>query len=291
MIRVDKKIIKKIYPPRPSAVHKYDFGFLLIIGGGDFYTGSPALAGLAAFRSGVDMVQVLAPERAANIIASFSPNLAAYPLKGERLSEDNLSVLFALTESMKAVAPGKAAVLIGGGLGRSPETKKAVLNYLEKVDTGIVIDADAIHALSGLSSKEWAQLRKKKIIFTPHSQEFFVLTGQDIGKSNLNERIKIVKEEAKKRGVILLKGDEDIISDGRETAINKTGLSYLTVGGTGDSLAGIAAGFLAQGISPFLAAQGAAFINGKAGEIAAREKGPGLLATDLIEAIPKVILN
>jgi NAD(P)H-hydrate epimerase len=76
MIKVTKQILKKVYRPRPAEIHKYDYGLLLVIGGGQFYSGSPALAAMAGFRSGVDMVQVLAPKRAADIIASFSPNLA-----------------------------------------------------------------------------------------------------------------------------------------------------------------------------------------------------------------------
>jgi len=100
----------------------------------------------------------------------------------------------------------------------------------------------------------------------------------------------VVKEEAARFGsIILLKGEKDIISDGKETAINETGSLYLTVGGTGDVLAGICGSLLAQGIEPFLVAQAAAFINGKAGEIAAKKFGPGLTATDLIEAIPEVL--
>jgi ADP-dependent NAD(P)H-hydrate dehydratase / NAD(P)H-hydrate epimerase len=289
MVKLNRKIIKKLYPPRSREAHKYDFGFLLIIGGGEFYTGSPALAGLAAFRSGVDMVQILAPERAANIIAGFSPNLATYPLKGERLTKDNLNTLFTLTEAMKAVSSQKQAVLIGGGLGRSPETKEVVLEYLEKTDFKVVIDADAIHALADLPQEKWSHIGRTRFLFTPHSYEFFILTGKKVEGLSLGEKMEIVRKEAEKRGTILLKGNEDIISDGREVVLNKTGSVYLTVGGTGDSLAGIAAGFLAQGIDPFLAAQGAAFINGSAGEVAGREKGPGVLASDLIEAIPKVI--
>ncbi len=289
MIKINQGIIKKIYGARPRTAHKYDFGSLLIIGGGELYTGSPTLAGLAAFRSGVDMVQIIAPERAANIIAGFSPDLAAYPLAGKILTKDNLSSLFFLTEAIKEAAPDKAAVLIGGGLGRSQETKEAVSAYLKKIDIRAVVDADAIHALADLSHEDWAGIRKKNFIFTPHSYEFSLLTGRKVEGLSLEEKAIIVKEEAKKRGTILLKGKEDIISDGQEIAVNRSGSVYLTVGGTGDTLAGIAAGLLAQGLNPFLAAQGAAFINGKAGETAAQEKGPGLLASDLIECIPKVV--
>jgi NAD(P)H-hydrate epimerase len=87
----------------------------------------------------------------------------------------------------------------------------------------------------------------------------------------------------------LLKGKTDIISDGKEVALNKTGSPFMTKGGTGDTLAGIAGALLARGIPPFEAGQAAAYINGIAGELAAKKFGEGLMATDLIEAIPEAI--
>jgi len=76
---INKTILKEIYQKRPLNSKKYDYGLLLVIGGSEFYSGSPALSALAAFRSGVDMVRIMAPKRAADIIASFNPNMAAYP--------------------------------------------------------------------------------------------------------------------------------------------------------------------------------------------------------------------
>ena len=91
MIEVTKDILKNIYKERPRDSKKYDFGLLIVIGGSDFYSGSPALSALAAFKTGVDMVRIIAPKRAADIIASFSPNLAAYPLEGKWLERKHLA--------------------------------------------------------------------------------------------------------------------------------------------------------------------------------------------------------
>jgi len=77
MSKVTRDLLQNIYPPRPSEVRKYDYGLLLVIGGSDFYSGAPALSALAAFKAGLDMVRIIAPKRAADIIASFSPLLAA----------------------------------------------------------------------------------------------------------------------------------------------------------------------------------------------------------------------
>ena len=93
MIKVTKDILKNIYKERLADSKKYDFGLLIVIGGSDFYSGSPALSAMAAFKSGVDMVRIIAPKRAADIIASFSPNLAAYPLEGNWLERKHLATL------------------------------------------------------------------------------------------------------------------------------------------------------------------------------------------------------
>lgn len=284
MIQVTRSILKEVYKVRSSDARKYDHGLLLVIGGSEFYSGSPALSALAAFRAGVDMVKIIAPKRAADIIASFKPDLAAYPLEGNWLEKNHLATLLEMTESAKLVARGNAAVAVGGGMGRTRETQEAILEYLSQISLPAVIDADAIHALE----KNPKIIAGKPFLITPHSYEFFILTGKEIHHLPEEKKIKLVREEAQRlQTTILLKGKVDIISDGKEVVILKIGSPFLTVGGTGDTLAGIAGALLARGIEPFKAAQAAAYINGKAGEIAAKEKKEGLLATDLIEAIPQ----
>ena len=286
MIKVTKDIVKNIYKERPKDSKKYDFGLLIVIGGSDFYSGSPALSAMAAFKSGVDMVRIIAPKRAADIIASFSPNLAAYPLEGNWLERKHLATLISMTESAKAVSYGKTAVVIGGGMGRSKDTQDAILEYLQEVSVPVVIDADAINALR----KKPEIISGKPFLITPHTYEFFVLTGKEVYKLSDEEKIKAVQEEAARlQTTILLKGAIDIISDGKEVALNKTGTPLMIVGGTGDTLAGVAGALVARRIDPFTAAQAAAFINGLAGELAGKKLGESMTATDLIEEIPNML--
>jgi len=283
---VTKDILKNIYKERSKDSKKYDFGLLIVIGGSDFYSGSPALSAMAAFKSGVDMVRIIAPKRAADIIAGFSPNFAAYPLEGNWLTKKHLATLLSMTESAKEVSRGNTAVVIGGGMGRSPETQEAILEYLSQVSVPVVIDADAIHALG----KKPEIVAGKPFLITPHTYEFFILTGREIYKLSEEEKINAVKEEAARLQVtILSKGPTDIISDGNEVALNKTGTPFMIKGGCGDTLAGICGALLARGINPFIAAQAGAYINGKAGEIVTEREKEGLLATELIEAIPEVL--
>ncbi|HKZ45658.1 MAG TPA: NAD(P)H-hydrate dehydratase [archaeon] len=275
---VKGSILKQVYKKRDPWSRKYDFGHLLVIGGSKRYSGSPAFNSMAALRAGVDLVTVVAPERAANIVASFSPNMIAYPLSGDYIEHAHLSKLIDFTKD-------KTAVVIGGGLTRWRGVIKTVLEYLKKVDIPVVVDADAIHAVA--TNKDI--LKNKKIVLTPHAHEFEVLSGIK-PTTDLNQRIKMVQDVAGLANVtILLKGSIDIISDGNKIAINKTGSPYMTKGGLGDTLAGICGALLARGNDCFTSACAAAYINGKAGEIAAKKMRESLVATDLIDAIPEVI--
>lgn len=273
-LMISETILKKVYKPRKDWSRKYDFGSLLIIGGSKLYHGSPVLAALAALRTGVDLVTVAAPERAANLIAAVSPDLITYPLRGDRITNLHLRILLQLAEK-------KTAVVIGGGMGREHDTLHAILDFLRVNKLPAVIDADAIHAVAKNKSAI-----KNNCILTPHFGEFYVLTGIKAAEDLKS----VVQLEAKKiNATILLKGHIDTISNGAKTEENKTGNVFMTKGGTGDTLAGICGSLLAQGIEPFDAACAAAYINGKAGDLAAREKKQSLLATDLIAKLPEAL--
>ena len=267
-----------IYKKRNKDAHKCNFGSLLVIGGSEIYSGSPAFNALAALRSGVDLAEIVAPERSANIIAGFSPDLITYCLKGNFLKTEHLKQIYKISEN-------KTGVVIGGGIGREKETFRTVQKFLSETKLPCVIDADAIHAVAGKKKI----IRGKKNIITPHENEFFVLTGEKVS-SDLKKRQEQVKRTAKElNAVILLKGNIDIISDGSRVYLNKTGTPYMTKGGTGDILAGICGALLARGIDCFESACCASYICGKAGEIAGKKFGEGLLASDLLVEIPKAI--
>jgi len=250
-----------------------------VIGGNEKYSGSPlfnALSAVSALKAGVDVVEIIAPKRAADIIACYSPDLITIPLKGNFLEKKHLKTLFKESEN-------KSGFVIGGGLGRNKKTLSAVRDFLMKTKLKGVIDADAIYSLQGVGKK----IKLDNFVITPHSYEFFILTGKK-PVENLKERIKLVESEAKKLGtIILLKGYVDIISDGKRTVVNKTGTPYMTKGGTGDTLAGIVGGLIVQGNDLFESACAGAYINGKAGELS--KKKESLLASDLIENIGKVV--
>lgn len=286
MEKVTKDILKTLYPERPAEAKKYDYGLMLVIGGSEFYSGSPALAALAGFKAGVDMVRIIAPKRAADIIASFSPILAALPFPNTHLLKTDLAALISLTQAAQEVSRGKVSVVIGGGMGRSEETQDTILEYLFQLNVPAVIDVDAIHAVA----KNPKVLKGKQFLLTPNTFEFTLLGARDIRPLSQEERIQEVQAMAKSLGTTLLvKAKNDIISDGTSVLLNETGSSYMSKGGAGDALAGIAGALLARGASLLDAAAGAAYINGKAGELAAKNMKESLVATDIIDAIPEAI--
>jgi len=266
--------------PRSPESHKGDFGRLLVIGGSETYSGAPALTGMGAYATGVDIVYVAAPEATASIIAGFSPSLITVKLKGTRLKPKNLGDLSPFLDKVDAVA-------IGPGLGVHGETMDAVdaiLNEIEERDLPVLLDADAL--------KAFAQRRRKMkadTIFTPHHGEFRIMTGEAVEGSLKEWGETVMKEASRVGGTVLLKGNVDVISDGVHVRYNRTGNPGMTVGGTGDVLSGVAAGFMAMGAPSFEAAVAGAFVNGAAGDAVYEEKGYHLEPLDLIRKIPYVI--
>ena len=260
--------------------HKGMWGSLLMVGGSETYSGAPTLTSLAAYRMGLDLVYTAVPESAATAVASASPSMITVKLKGERLTPDNVKQLEKKLDKVSAVA-------IGPGLGVASETVEAVGELVKMVDKRglpLVLDADGLKAYALNPVK-----LSTSTVFTPHSREFKLLTGEMAEGTHL-EKGKMVEAEAKRLdSVILLKGNVDVISDGKYTRYNWTGNPGMTVGGTGDVLTGIVAAYLAQGADPFYAAGAAAFINGKVGDMVAEEIGYHLLPEDLIKKIPRVV--
>lgn len=275
---IKKSILKSVYKKRPLWSRKHDFGNLLIVGGSKLYPTTPILAALAAYRAGVDWVTVAAPEEACRTIASYSPNIMVHPLEGDFLDKKHVDELLDLTKRRTAVA-------IGGGLTRSGTVLDAVVKFLEGVDLPGVIDDDAIYAVA----RKKEVLKNKRFVILPHSFEFYILSGVKVS-TDLKERVESVKKIASElKTTILLKGHVDVISNGKETKLNRTGTPYMTKAGFGNTLAGICAAILARGVDVFTSACAAAFVNGRAGEIAAKIFHEGMLPTDLIEFIPDAI--
>jgi hydroxyethylthiazole kinase-like uncharacterized protein yjeF len=264
---------------RSPSAHKGDFGRLLVVGGSEVYSGAPTLVSLSALRTGVDIVYLAAPAKTAYAISSISPDLITVKLDGSHLKPSNL-------ETLKQFLSVVDAVAMGPGLGLAPETTDFVrlcVGEVEKSGKPLLLDADGLKAFA-----KFKKPLRVPIVLTPHAGEFTILTGE-ILPENQEERILMVQKTAKElNAVILVKGKVDIICDARRAKLNFTGNPGMTVGGTGDVLSGIVGGLMAQKVDPFDAAVAGAFVNGAAGDFVASEVGFHIVATDIIDWIPRV---
>ena len=263
-----------VYYPHPKATsHKGENGKVLVVAGGP-YTGAPALVGLAALRTGADLVVIATPETCWPIVSSFSPNLIVCPLPGSTLSSSHIP-------QIKDLLPRMDTVVIGPGLGHGAHTVDVIpplVDVCVDQEKSIVIDADAISSLRKMPNLH-------NTVVTPHQQEFKNLTGK-------NPDTKQVQLWAKKLGVtFLVKGHVDIITDGIQVKLNQVHNVGMTVGGTGDVLSGIIGSLLGKKIDPFHAACMGAFLNGMAGNMSYETLSYGLVATDIVDRIPLVLKN
>jgi hydroxyethylthiazole kinase-like uncharacterized protein yjeF len=269
--------------PRASTAHKGDSGRLLVIGGSEIFSGAPALMSLAALRTGVDIVFTATPEKTAHDIASMSPDLIIIKLDGNNLKPSNLAVL-------KDYIQNVDAVVLGPGLGLNPETKKFVKEAVEAIEAAgkpLLLDADGLKVFA-----EFKRPLKVPLVLTPHAKEYAILAGKKLPEpTDLAGRIKAIKQTATELGAVLLvKGETDIISDGKRVKLNFTGNAGMSVGGTGDVLSGVVGALLAQKVDAFEAAVAGAFVNGATGDFVAEEAGNHMLASDLLNWIP-IVLN
>jgi NAD(P)H-hydrate epimerase len=273
--------VRRVLPRRRPDSHKGENGRVLVVGGSSRYVGAPALAALAALRSGVDLVTVASPEDTARLINTFSPDLITLKLPCRDLGPEVLPHLLPELERCDAL-------IVGPGLGGREETGEAVLSLLEEVRSrhpslSVLLDADALKAVRG------RRMEGMRTVLTPHAGEFRALTGREV-PGELRGRAEVVSEEARRLGcVILLKGRVDVISSPQgEVLLNRTGNPGMTVGGTGDVLSGVVGGLMAQGLGTFEAAWAGAYVNGAAGDLCLEEKGYGFTASDLIGKLPYV---
>src|SRR5579872_5422736 len=273
--------LSKIYPQRPEWVHKGNFGNVLIVAGSRLYSGAATLPAIAALRAGCDMVTVCAPKRAADASAYALPDLMSFPLSGNQLSSRNINDILD-TAHLRRVN----AAVVGCGLDRKVTTFNALHKLIAKLTVPMVLDGDALRAIAQKPSSAWG----KQVVLTPHAGELAILLNQKEVSVDFDARLVAAKQAAiKYHAVVLLKGFVDIITDGASTITNNSGVPFMTKGGFGDTLSGILGALLARGIGLFEAAHVAAYINGRAGEMAASEYGEGVMASDIYDFIPRVI--
>ncbi len=254
---------------RDPQSHKGDHGEVLVIGGGP-YVGAPALSGQAALRAGADLVRVACPTAVAHEVQGYSEDLIVRPLEGRQLEPGHVG-------QVMEFAAGHDTLVIGPGLGDDESTLEAAEAILTAFNGTAIVDADALQLVPDIDTDA-------TLICTPHQGELAKMGGPRA--EDWRERHDAVKEFAAELGhTLLVKGHYDVVSNGERTRVSRTGNPGMTVGGTGDVLAGVT-GALATQHEPIHAAGLGAYVAGRAGDIVAEERGDGLLASDLLSAIP-----
>ena len=276
---LNHEAVLSILPDRKPDSHKGDYGKILLLCGSRGYTGAAALAAMGALRSGAGLVYLAVPESIYAIEACKLTEAIVLPLP----DEGGTIAMSALPE-IRRLLPKMDAVLIGCGLGQSEGTRAVLETVLREFSGPVVVDADGINLLA--KHMDILRERHAPTILTPHAGEFV-----RIGGDNKADRVSETLRFAMKYGcILLLKGQETVISDGKETYVNQTGNPGMAVGGCGDVLSGIIVSLLGQGIEPLKAAACGAWLHGKAGDICAEKIGQyGMLPTDLVEVLPRLL--
>lgn len=278
---IKKSDVKKMLPKRAADSHKGQNGKVLIVGGSVDYYGAPILAGLGALRSGADLVYLYVPQCNFECTRSMYPDFIVKKYYGEYLNKD-------FVEDIVEFGKNCDSVLIGPGLSDKPEVIEAATEIVKNLHIPTVLDADAISVLKNIKKFPLDQ----PIVITPHQNEFNNLVDREVkvDESDPKSIILLRSISMDLHISVLLKGPVDYVSceDG-DVEINKTGNAGMTVGGTGDVLAGMTASFLAQGLDTYDAARCAAYLNGEAGDMLYKKMGYGFIASDLAHALPLAI--
>lgn len=273
--------VRRIFPRRAADSHKGMNGRVMIVGGSIDYHGAPILCALGALYGGCDLVYLFVPEAIFDVTRSKYPDFIVRSFPGDYLDLKSVTPILEFAKKCDAI-------LIGPGLGEREETFEALLQIVPKLDIPTVLDASAIQIFQKIKEVPLPQ----KIVITPHHNEFEHLTGKDIKvNSTMSGKVVLVRTIATDLKInILLKGPTDLIaSEEGEMVMNSTGNAGMTVGGSGDVLAGFVTSLIAQGSEPFAACKIAAYLFGKTGDSLLKQKGYCFSATDLAMELPYVI--
>ncbi len=251
--------------------HKGENGAVLIIGSNPDYIGAVIFAAEGCLKQHVDLVYIVAPESSSNIIKQYSPEFIVKSIPGDILTMDGYDVIESLIDKVDSI-------LIGSGAGLDSKTGELFNTIVKNTKKPVIIDADALK----LVDKE--NITNGNIILTPHAYEFKQFFDISL-PGDFDEKINLLLDLSKKYNItILLKGVIDIITSPNDYKLNQTGNVGMTIGGTGDLLAGITAAIASKN-NLFEAAYIASFIIGSAADQALKEYGDNYRINDIIKLL------
>ncbi|MEM0118281.1 MAG: NAD(P)H-hydrate dehydratase [Conexivisphaerales archaeon] len=277
MQETDPSLFEKYLPARRRDSRKGENGRVLVVGGSSIYHGAPVHAARGAQAAGVDLVYIAVPKVQAVAVRSMSADFIVFPLPDSKLTRGSVNRLLNWL-------PEVDAAVIGPGLEIAKEEafKDLAISLISR-SASLVIDAGALQPYIA------PVIKGRNVVVTPHAGEFRRLFGVQLAAS-VEERAAVVERKAKEFSItILQKGHGDVISDGATTYLNRTGRAAMTVGGTGDVLAGLTAGLIALKVPLLHAAAMAAYANGEAGNEVWKRVGNRVTAEELAEELRYVL--
>ena len=265
-------------PNRRVSAHKGNFGHIFVIGGSRDMPGAPVLSGLSAIRAGAGLVSVVH-------LRSLGYEVKFPELMLHTVSDSSGSLDLAALPQIDSAISSEHTIVLGPGLGQAPETKALIeklFPLLKAKKCCVVLDADGLNLLGARDfGPEW--------VLTPHPGEMARLLNLSTAEVNA-DRYKAAAELAKQTGsVVVLKGAGSIIYFGSKGWVNMTGNPRMATAGSGDVLAGLIAGLMAQGLSPVEAARAGVYLHGVAGDLASEQGVKPIIATDIATSIPVAI--
>lgn len=272
--------------PQPDA-HKNSRGRLLIVAGSRRFPGAAVLAARAAMRAGAGYVTLAVPDA---VLATVQCHVSAAPVVGLPSGRTG-SLSTAAGQAVLGMAHDYDAVVLGPGITLTDGAVATARKVIVGLDKPLVVDADAINAL--VDAAELLDARTAPTVLTPHPGELARLTGRSAADVQV-DRVSSAKNAASLTRVVVLKGAGTVIAQSGRSLINTSGTPALATAGSGDVLAGLLGGLLAQGLAPFDAAALAVYLHGRAGELAEQdlttvcvnaEDLPGYLVAAFAEAL------
>ncbi len=280
-VHTDKSTAKALLPKRAPDGSKGDFGRALLITGSEQYEGAGRLTIEASLRGGAGIVTYLSTRALRDRLIKDLPEAIYEPLL------DNISDN---TERILSLAERHTAVLIGSGSSVSEELYRLISDFLRRKGAPLILDADAINSLARFGDKSEIKRSERPVILTPHLLEFSRLSG--LPAEEIRENREAIAEgfAGENNCILLLKGKNTVITDGKATYINTTGSTALAKGGSGDVLSGLLVSLLAFMKEPLKAAALAAYLHGRAGDgLEKTYSAFGVTPSDLPKQIAKCI--
>jgi ADP-dependent NAD(P)H-hydrate dehydratase len=271
-------------PPRDASSSKRDYGRVAVAGGAAGMAGAPALAAMAALKSGAGLVELLVPETVATIAASFDPCVMTHGLPAEAGG-----FAAAAGDLLAARLTATDAAVVGPGIGRTAAVGDLVRRLWREIPGPAVFDADALLALAPADPGTLRNHAGPRVL-TPHAGELARLVGRDPAAVTASDRPALEEAAAALAAaldaVVVFKGAGTLVVAADRRARNATGNPGMATAGTGDVLAGVIAALLGQGLAPFDAARLGAWVHGRAGDAAAADLGEvSMTARDLLDRL------